>query len=147
MNLIKKILVAQAAALFVLAGSAVQAATDEAVAERLKPVGEVCIQGQECAAAGTAAAANAGAPAVAAAGRSGDEIVTKSCGVCHGTGLLSAPKTGDKEDWAARAELAGGMDGLLSVAIKGKGAMPPMGTCADCSDEELVNAIKVMSGL
>lgn len=146
MNLIKKILVAQAAALFVLAGTAVHAAGDDAVAERLKPVGEVCIQGQECAAAGTAAAAPA-AGAIAAAGRSGDEIVAKSCGVCHGTGLLDAPKTGDKEAWAARAELVGGMDGLLAVAIGGKGAMPPMGTCGDCSDEELVNAIKVMSGL
>lgn len=146
MNLIKKFLVAPAAVLFVLAGTAVYAADDDAIAERLKPVGEVCIQGQECAAAGTtASAADAGAPA--AAGRSGDEIVAKSCGVCHGTGLLDAPKTGDKEAWAARAELAGGMDGLLAVAIGGKGAMPPMGTCGDCSDEEMLSAIKVMSGL
>ena len=56
MNLIKKLLVAQTAVLALWAMSA-QAATDEAIAERLKPVGEVCIQGEECAAAG------AGSPA------------------------------------------------------------------------------------
>lgn len=156
MNLIKKILVAQATALFVLAGAATQAVADDSVAARLKPVGDVCIEGQECAAAAVAAAADVAdaagaasesAAAPAAAGRSGDDIVARSCGVCHGTGLLDAPLTGDKEAWAARAELVGGMDGLLAVAIGGKGAMPPMGTCGDCSDEELVNAIKVMSGL
>lgn len=148
MNLMKKILVAQAAALFVLAGAAAQAATDDAVAARLKPVGEVCIQGQECAAAeaSVAAAATAGA-APAAAGRSGDDVVAKSCNVCHGTGLLDAPLSGDKDAWAVRFEAQGGMDGLLAVAKGGKGAMPPMGTCGDCSDEELVSAIKVMSGL
>lgn len=151
MNLIKKILVAQAAALFVLAGAA-QAATDEAVAARLKPVGDVCIQGQECAAAAAATAGAAGeaadaAAAPAAAGRSGDDIVARSCGVCHGTGLLDAPLTGDKEAWAARADAEGGLDGLLAIAKGGKGAMPPMGTCGDCTDDELLNAIKTMSGL
>ncbi|TDQ37029.1 c-type cytochrome [Thiopseudomonas denitrificans] len=149
MNLIKKILVAPAAALFVLAGAAAQAATDDAVAARLKPVGEVCIKGQECAAAAAAAPAEAagGSASAAAAGRSGDDIVAKSCGVCHGTGLLDAPKTGDKEAWAIRAEAGGGMDGLLAVAKSGRGGMPPMGTCGDCSDDELISAIKAMSGL
>lgn len=149
MNLIKKILVAQATALFVLAGTAAHAAVDEEVAARLKPVGDVCIEGQECAAA-TAAVAEAGDSAgetVAAAGRSGEQIVTQSCGVCHGTGLLEAPLTGDADAWAERFEAGGGMDGLLAVAKGGKGAMPPMGTCGDCTDDELVSAIKFMSGL
>lgn len=143
MNLIKKALVAQATALFVMAGASAQAASDD-VAARLKPVGEVCIEGQEC-----AAAATGGAAPVAAGGaaRSGDDIVAKSCGVCHATGLLEAPVTGDKPAWAARAEVSGGLDGLLAVAKAGKGAMPPGGTCGDCSDEELMNAIKTMSGL
>ena len=59
MNLIKKILVAQTAVLALWAVSA-QAATNDDIAERLKPVGEVCIQGEECAAAGPAAAAAGG---------------------------------------------------------------------------------------
>ena len=45
MNLIKKILVAQATVLALWAVTA-QATTDEAIAERLKPVGEVCVMGE-----------------------------------------------------------------------------------------------------
>ncbi|NIU62123.1 MAG: cytochrome c5 family protein, partial [Pseudomonas stutzeri] len=85
MNLIKKILVAQTAVLALWAMSA-QAATDEAIAERLKPVGEVCIQGEECAAAGAGAAAAAGGAA-----RSGSDVYGKFCTACHGSGLLNAP--------------------------------------------------------
>jgi len=140
-NLIKKILVAQTAVLALWAVSA-QAATDEAIAERLKPVGEVCIQGQECAAAGAGAAAAAGGAA-----RSGEDVYGKFCTACHSSGLLNAPKTGDSAAWTARADAAGGLDGLLKNAISGINAMPPKGTCADCSDEELTAAIKHMSGL
>lgn len=147
MNLIKKILVAKATALFILTGAAVQAATDDAVAARLKPVGEVCIQGQECAAAEASAAGAASAAPASAAGRSGEEIVNMSCNVCHSTGLLDAPKTGDAAAWNIRAEAEGGLDALLAISKSGKGAMPPMGTCGNCSDEEMLSAIKFMSGL
>jgi cytochrome c5 len=141
-NLIKKILVAQAAVLSLWAMSA-QAATNDAIAERLKPVGEVCIQGEECAAAGGGAASAASG----AAARSGADIYAKSCTACHGSGLLNAPKTGDAAEWTARAEAKGGLDGLLKNAISGINAMPPKGTCSDCSDDELRAAIQHMSGL
>lgn len=141
MNLIKKILVAQTAVLALWAMSA-QAATDEAIAERLKPVGNVCIQGEECAAAGAGAAAAAGGAA-----RSGSDVYGKFCTACHGSGLLDAPKTGDTATWTARADAAGGLDGLLKNAISGINAMPPKGTCGDCSDDELKAAIEHMSGL
>ena len=140
MNLIKKILVAQTAVLALWAMSA-QAATDEAIAER-PPVGEVCIQGEECAAAGAGAAAAAGGAA-----RSGSDVYGKFCTACHGSGLLNAPKTGDSAAWSARADAAGGLDGLLKHAISGINAMPPKGTCGDCSDDELKAAIQHMSGL
>lgn len=142
MNLIKKILAAQAAVLALWAVSA-QAATSDDIAKRLKPVGEVCVQGEECAAAGPGAA-------TAAAGggaRSGEEVVGKFCNACHGTGLLDAPKIGDSAAWKARADKEGGVDGLLKVAITGLNAMPPKGTCGDCSDDELRGAIEHMSGL
>jgi len=140
-NLIKKILVAQTAVVALWAMSA-QAATDEAIAERLKPVGSVCIQGEECAAAGAGAAAAAGGAA-----RSGSDVYGKFCTACHGSGLLNAPKTGDTATWSARADAAGGLDGLLKHAINGINAMPPKGTCGDCSDDELKAAIEHMSGL
>ncbi|EHY78142.1 MULTISPECIES: c-type cytochrome [Stutzerimonas stutzeri subgroup] len=141
MNLIKKILVAQTAVVALWAMSA-QAATDDAIAERLKPVGSVCIQGEECAAAGAGAAAAAGGAA-----RSGSDVYGKFCTACHGSGLLNAPKTGDTATWSARADAAGGLDGLLTHAINGINAMPPKGTCGDCSDDELKAAIEHMSGL
>lgn len=141
MNLIKKILVAQTAVVALWAMSA-QAATDDAIAERLKPVGSVCIQGEECAAAGAGAAGAAGGAA-----RSGSDVYGKFCTACHGSGLLNAPKTGDTATWSARADAAGGLDGLLTHAINGINAMPPKGTCGDCSDDELKAAIEHMSGL
>lgn len=140
MNLIKKVLAAQAAVLALWAVGA-QAASDEAIAERLKPVGEVCIAGQECPGVGAVAAAAGGGA------RSGDDIVAKHCNACHGSGVLGAPKIGDAADWKTRADGKGGLDGLLKSAITGINAMPPKGTCNDCSDDELKGAIAKMSGL
>jgi len=137
-NLIKKMLAAHVAVLALWAVSA-QAANNDEIAERIKPVGEVCIQGEECkGVAAVAASAGGGA-------RTGDEIVTKHCNACHGTGLLGAPKVGDSAAWKTRA--TNGIDGLLKNAVSGLNAMPPKGTCADCSDDELKAAIQKMSGL
>ncbi len=143
MNLINKMLAAQAVVLALCAVNAQAANVDEEIAQRIKPVGQVCVQGEEC--KGVAAAA----PAAAAGGgaRSGEEVVTASCGACHGSGVLGAPKSGDKAAWTARADAAGGLDGLLKHAISGINAMPPKGTCATCTDDELMAAIKSMSGL
>ena len=107
-----------------------------------EPVGKVCVQGKECEGVGAVAAAAGGGGA-----RSGEDIVGKTCNTCHGTGLLGAPKVGDKAEWGKRAKEQGGLDGLLAKAISGINAMPPKGTCADCSDDELKAAIKHMSGL
>ena len=138
MNLIKKILVAQATVLALWAVTA-QATTDEAIAERLKPVGEVCVMGEECKGVGEVAAVAGGAA------RTADDIVAKHCGACHTPGILGAPKVGDTAAWQARA--SNGLDGLLANAISGINAMPPKGTCNDCSDDELREAIQKMSGL
>lgn len=139
-NLIK--MLAAPVAVLSLWAASVQAATDAQIAERLKPVGEVCVAGQECKGVATAAAGATGGGA-----RSGDDIVAKYCNACHGTGLLNAPKVGDGAAWTARADAKGGLDGLLKSAIAGLNAMPPKGTCADCSDDELKAAIGKMSGL
>jgi len=143
-NLMKKILLAQATVLALWAAGA-QATTDEDIAQRIKPVGEVCVQGQECANAPAGAAA-AGA-AVASAGRSADDIINKHCVACHGSGLLGAPIIGETAAWQERADTQGGLEGLLKFSISGIRAMPPKGTCSDCTDDELMVAIKSMSGL
>ena len=70
----------------------------------------------------------------------GQQIYQSSCQACHTTGAANAPKLGDKDAWASR--IATGVDTMLAVAIKGKGAMPPKGTCASCSDDDLKAAIE-----
>lgn len=147
--ILKRLLVASAAALALVAGSSF-AATDDAIAERIKPYGNVCLVGDACAtvaAAPAAAGADAGAAGASTAGRSGEAVYGQFCTVCHGTGLLGAPKTGDTAAWKAREDAVGGMDKLVLSAIAGKNAMPPKGTCGDCSNDEIHAAIEHMSGL
>jgi cytochrome c5 len=69
-------------------------------------------------------------------------VYNASCLACHSTGVAGAPKVGDQASWAPRA--AKGLDSLLATAVSGLNAMPPKGTCADCSDEELKAAIEYM---
>ena len=142
MNLINKMLTAQAVVFALWAVGAQAATPDEEIAQRLKPVGQVCIQGEEC--KGVAAVA---APAAGGGAKSPDEVIAAHCGACHSSGVLGAPKIGDSAAWTARADAKGGVDGLLKSAIAGINAMPPKGTCATCSDDELKGAIEKMSGL
>ncbi|MFW2438814.1 MAG: c-type cytochrome [Arenicellales bacterium] len=72
----------------------------------------------------------------------GKKIYDTKCFTCHASGVANAPKFGDKAAWAPR--IATGMDAMLAVSLKGKGAMPPKGTCMDCSDEDMKAAIQYM---
>lgn len=105
--------------------------SEEAIKARLQPVGQVCVEGDECAVQLASNSAGSGS----AAGRSGESIYKASCFGCHGTGAAGAPKFGDAAAWEPR--LTNGRDALTQSAIKGKGAMPPRGFCADCSDDEI----------
>ena len=79
---------------------------------------------------------------VADGGATGQKIYKQSCQACHANGVANAPKPGDKAAWAPR--IATGMDAMLATAKKGKGAMPPKGTCMGCSDDDLKAAIEYM---
>ncbi|MBT2338125.1 MULTISPECIES: c-type cytochrome [Pseudomonas] len=136
-----KMLAAPATVLALWAVSA-QAATNDEIAKRLEPVGQVCVQGQECKGMEVATAVGG-----AGGAKAPKDVIAKHCGACHGTGLMGAPKIGDKAAWKERADHQGGLDGILAKAITGINSMPPKGTCADCSDDELKGAIKEMSGL
>ena len=103
---------------------------EAAILERIKPVAQVNV---------------AKAGAAPAAPRTGEQVVGAVCNACHGTGALGAPKIGDGAEWSKRLGAAGGVDGLLKVAIKGLNAMPPRGG-SDASDQELRNAIEFMLG-
>ena len=114
---------------------------EEIVIENIKPVGEVYIAGESEpeAAAVPEAMADAGA---AAGPLTGEQVYTRHCLACHGTGAAGAPKTGDAAAWASR--IAAGMDSLLANATNGLNAMPPKGLCMACSDAELQGAVEYM---
>jgi cytochrome c5 len=104
------------------------AMSPDAVAKRLKPVGNLTF-------------ADAGGDA-AKAPKSGEEVYKSVCTACHSSGAAGAPKLGDKSDWAPR--LKAGQKTLLNSALKGKGAMPPRGG-ADSSDLEVERAVVYMA--
>lgn len=72
--------------------------------------------------------------------RSGEQIYNSHCIACHMPGIAGAPKKGSS-DWAIKLEEAGSLTSLVQIAKNGKNAMPPMGTCMDCSDSEMENVI------
>ena len=108
------------------------------IEERIKPVGEVCLEGDN----------NCGGAAVAAAGggaaRSGEDVYNAACMACHSTGAAGAPKLGDVAGWADR--IAKGNDALYSSGINGIAGtgMMAKGGCMNCSDDETKAAVDYM---
>ena len=82
-------------------------------------------------------------PAAAKAERTGEEVYKTKCFVCHASGIAGAPKVGDAAAWVPR--IAKGADALLATATSGILAMPPKGTCMDCTDTTLTAAIEHMT--
>ena len=101
----------------------------EAVAQRLKPVGEVNIGEVPPGAAASPPAKPATSSPVKAASAGGADagktLYNSVCVACHGAGIAGAPKAGDKAAWKAR--IAQGKDVLYNSALHGKNAMPPKG--------------------
>jgi len=128
----KKITVAVAMLSFaVLAQTPAEDKSLEELRARIAPVGQVYLAGSE-----PVSAAPAGP-------RTGEQVYQAACIACHGSGVLDAPKPGDAAGWKPR--LAQGMDVLHKHAIDGIRAMPPRGACGDCSDDDILNAIKFMT--
>lgn len=84
----------------------------------------------------------AAAPAVAA-GKSGEDVYKAVCAMCHATGLLNAPKFGDKAQWEARIKQ--GYETLVTHANKGIRSMPAKGGNPSLSDDEVASAVKYMA--
>lgn len=121
--------------------------SEEAVAKRLKPVGEFALAGAATAAAPSAnppAAGPSGAPAAPSGKADGGKVYQAVCTMCHATGLMSAPKLGDKAAWKPR--IAQGMTTLHENAIKGIRTMPAKGANPSLSDAEVSAAVDYMVG-
>jgi cytochrome c5 len=137
------------------------AMSEEAVAKRLKPVGDVAIAEAgapmpatttkstppkstvttaapaQTATAGAKVATAVAKPAGGAA--DGKKTYDAACAMCHAAGVAGAPKTGDKAAWKPR--IAQGKDVLYGSAIKGKNLMPPKGGAASLPDADIKAAV------
>lgn len=104
------------------------AMSEDAIASRLQPVGEVNVV-----AGGEAGTSSAGG---------GEELFNSVCQACHSAGLAGAPKTGDKAAWKPR--ISQGIDALYASAINGKNAMPPKGGAASAPDSDIKAAVDIL---
>ena len=108
----------------------------KAIEKRIAPVGQVCLEDQDCAQEVKLVASIQGGM------RSGKEVYDTACTTCHAIALAGAPKFGDRVSWGERANED--LDHLVETVTNGLGGMPPMGMCMDCSQEELTNAVQYM---
>lgn len=116
--------------------------TDEqraAIEARIAPVGEVCLQGENC---GGAPAAMGAVGAVAVV--DGEGTYNMACLACHASGAAGAPIVGDAGSWAPR--IAKGIDALYDSGINGVAGtgMMAKGGRADLSDEAVMAAVDFM---
>lgn len=109
------------------APAAPAAAVETKADENIKPVAEV----QVADASG------------AKAEKTGEEVVTAVCSMCHTAGLMESPKLGDKGQWAPR--IAQGYETLVKHAIEGIRNMPARGGNPDLSDNEIASAVAHMA--
>lgn len=71
-------------------------------------------------------------------------IYDRACRACHAVRATGAPLTGDAAAWRLRLE-SKGVDGLSAAVRTGVNAMPAMGLCPDCSDEDFRALINFMA--
>ena len=122
--------------------------TDEyqaAVAERIQPLGQVYLPGDDLEASAPALMPVEEPDPVVTA-MTGPQVYNTACLACHGAGVAGAPILGDAAAWSAR--IAQGNDVLNDHAINGytgsAGYMPAKGGRADLSDQEVIDAVAYM---
>ncbi|MCE1273037.1 MAG: c-type cytochrome [Chlorobiales bacterium] len=95
-----------------------------------------------------AAAPAAAAPAAPAATPAdpklaeGKTVYEGGCNACHDSGMMNAPKPGDKAAWAPR--IAKGEESVIKNTINGINGMPAKGGNTALTDEQLTNAAKYL---
>ncbi|TBU96109.1 c-type cytochrome [Phytopseudomonas dryadis] len=70
-------------------------------------------------------------------------IYARACAACHEGQLPQAPRRGDQAVWAVR--MGKGLDVLVENVTRGLNAMPPRGSCMDCTAEDYRAAIRWMA--
>jgi cytochrome c5 len=118
-----------------------------AVAERIRPVGQVYRSGEEQESSQPTVETPAEPDPVATA-MSGPQVYNTACLACHGAGIGGAPVLGDAAQWVER--LAQGADTLKQHALEGytgsSGFMPAKGGRTDLADADIEAAVDYMIG-
>ena len=123
----------------------------ERLAERIRPVGRLCLEGYEddceVAIAQVERPAAADDEALAEADEvDGQQVYNQACTSCHGQGVAGAPATGDQGAWSARLDK--GYETLLEHSIDGfqgdAGFMPARGGNPNLSDDQVAAALDYM---
>ncbi|ASQ45055.1 c-type cytochrome [Legionella clemsonensis] len=113
------------------------------IEQRIQPIGKVRLQEQKTAAPAATMQPAETETTAAKQEEPGQAIYEKYCSVCHRDGVAGAPKFRVAADWKERLATKK-FEGLTASAIKGINAMPPKGTCMECSDEEIKDAVQYM---
>jgi cytochrome c5 len=69
----------------------------------------------------------------------GEEVYQQTCIVCHGSGLLGAPRLSDGKRW--RKLVSEGLDDLVPAALGGIRQMPARGGNPNLSDADVARAV------
>ena len=116
-----------------------------AVAERIRPLGQVYLPGDDLEASAPALMP-VDEPDPVVTSMTGPQVYNVACLACHGAGVAGAPILGDTAAWASR--IAQGTDVMVDHAINGyagsAGYMPPKGGRLDLSDKEVEDAVIYM---
>lgn len=71
----------------------------------------------------------------------GKKVYTQSCGICHDSGHIGAPKIGDKKAW--QPLIKKNLDVLITQVINGE-KHPDRSAYPHCSDTDIIAAVKYM---
>ena len=71
-----------------------------------------------------------------------EKTYSTTCLACHGSGIMGAPKVGDKAGWKPR--IAKGKPALYLSAINGVKMMPPRGGNPGLKDDEVKSLVDYM---
>ncbi|MBT8087817.1 MAG: c-type cytochrome [Gammaproteobacteria bacterium] len=116
-----------------------------AVAERIRPVGQVYLPGEEQASSKPTIDTVA-LPEPVATALTGPQVYNSACIACHAAGVAGAPIVGVVDAWTPR--ISQGMETLVRHAVEGyngaAGYMPAKGGRMDLSDDEVADAVAYM---
>ncbi|TCD48574.1 c-type cytochrome [Chlorobium sp. N1] len=72
----------------------------------------------------------------------GESIYGSTCSTCHNSGIMGAPKPGDKAAWVDR--IAGGFDLMVAHSLNGFNGMPARGGRSSLTDTDVADAVAFM---